>query len=697
MIRLLSILILCVLSVRVALGSVNVTNYGAWPDCLTLTNLTLTSNSVTVSLTGNATNSAGSRQFQAVDLGKLIEILAGGYYTGTSNCTFIGYITNVVSPTSVKVACSNGVLNNTIQATGSGFLGYFGSDSAPGFASAIAAAAVPNDTIYVPANSLGNTYLMAPRQAITGYPGGIGHKASVYIERGGLTFVGQSYTVPAITSYANGTPMLDTAGQKMQTFGGNIIKSGSTYYWVGADISATNASNASGGPDIAGWSGGVRMYSSSDLYNWTPIGLILTNPLSMGWLTRPKLAAVSGGFAIWAHGYNYPRVTSADRALIATSASITGPWSWANTNVNPEGLGFQDANLFTANDGTLWLIYSDQNQGGGSGYMHICGLTANGLGTNGARVALNTMTNEAPFMFQNGSNFFLGFGTEHDYSSNADWAPRYLLATNSPLGPWYVGQQPTGICVYDPRLPVLNSQPAWIQQVGTNYFYYGDNWRTNLRDSLEVLMPLAITATNAFQVVLQTNWTLAGLPYTTNANPYLALDTFYESDGGLGAPMVGSSWTCYSSGIATPVSDINIRNNSAFSSNSGSTVQAWVAAAANGTINLTFLAAPSTDFPMMIFRVQDYDNYWRVGPYSGIYYLQKIVAGSLSTVWSGGTFANGDNIKVVLSGSSISVYNNGTLLTTQTDSTFSTQTGTGIAFGSGTSTSAAVANFSMTP
>ena len=193
MIRLLSILILCVLSVRVALGSVNVTNYGAWPDCLTLTNLTITSNSVTITMTGNATNSAGARQFQAGDLGKLIEILAGGYYTGTSNCTFIGYITNVVSPTSVKVACSNGVLNNTIQATGSGFLGYFGSDSAPGFASAIAAAAVPTDTIYVPANLLGNTYLMAPRQAITGYPGGIGHKASVYIERGGLTFVGQSY------------------------------------------------------------------------------------------------------------------------------------------------------------------------------------------------------------------------------------------------------------------------------------------------------------------------------------------------------------------------------------------------------------------------------------------------------------------------------------------------------------------------
>ena len=64
-----------------------------------------------------------------------------------------------------------------------------------------------------------------------------------------------------------GQVWLDTDGNRIQAHGGSVFYKNGVYYWYGENKEKTVS-------DKSPWHWGVRMYSSSDLYNWKSEGII---------------------------------------------------------------------------------------------------------------------------------------------------------------------------------------------------------------------------------------------------------------------------------------------------------------------------------------------------------------------------------------------------------------------------------------
>lgn len=92
----------------------------------------------------------------------------------------------------------------------------------------------------------------------------------------------------------------------------------------------------------------------------------------------------------------------------------------------------------------------------------------------------------------------------------------------------------------------------------------------------------------------------------------------------------------------------------------------------------------SGDYPGIIFRRTDNDNYWTLffDVPNNILRLKKYVAGSSSNASTGyavgGAFASGERLEVRCSGNDISVYCEGVFLGTATDSFNASATGVGV-------------------
>ncbi len=151
--------------------SVNVTNFGAKGDLLTLSTIKVTSNSTAIVCPG--------ARFVAADTNKLIEVFGGGTWRGVSNETLITYISAVSSPSNITVLTPAG-------ATGNGLTGFYGTDDLPAFSNAVMACSTPTATITIPAGN----YLIVPRELINGYNGSYS-PAALLLRRGGITFAGQ--------------------------------------------------------------------------------------------------------------------------------------------------------------------------------------------------------------------------------------------------------------------------------------------------------------------------------------------------------------------------------------------------------------------------------------------------------------------------------------------------------------------------
>ena len=65
-----------------------------------------------------------------------------------------------------------------------------------------------------------------------------------------------------------GQTWLDTNGERIQAHGGSLFFENGTFYWYGENKEMTT-------PGSGNWHWGVRAYSSTDLYNWDDLGLII--------------------------------------------------------------------------------------------------------------------------------------------------------------------------------------------------------------------------------------------------------------------------------------------------------------------------------------------------------------------------------------------------------------------------------------
>jgi hypothetical protein len=161
----------------------------------------------------------------------------------------------------------------------------------------------------------------------------------------------------------------------------------------------------------------------------------------------------------------------------------------------------------------------------------------------------------------------------------------------------------------------------------------------------------------------------------------LRADTFDRADssGGLGTPSDGGSvWVQDTSGGGVT---FGISSNKAYDpfDNNGHLVASLEASAADVSVQVT-LAAFAGQMGLSA-RVSDANNFLNVRALAGTgYSLFKRVAGSstqLGSTWAG-TPADGDVVKLVMSGSSLEVFVNGVSRITATDSFNSTATKHGL-------------------
>src|SRR4051794_3229862 len=125
----------------------------------------------------------------------------------------------------------------------------------------------------------------------------------------------------------------DTDGVHINAHGGGVICHDGAYYWFGEHKIAGEVGNTA--------QVGVRCYSSSDLYNWTNLGIALAvsdDPqyaIARGCvLERPKVIfnPLTRLFVMWFHLERVGRGYNDAMAGVAVSEQVTGPYRfvWAD-------------------------------------------------------------------------------------------------------------------------------------------------------------------------------------------------------------------------------------------------------------------------------------------------------------------------------------------------------------------------------
>ncbi len=154
----------------------NVTNYGAKGDLLTLNSINTVSNSTLLVCPGAS--------FVVSDSNKLIEVFGAGTRQGQGNQDLFARITKISSPSNITISVAAG-------ATAANLTGLYGTDCYPAFTNAIAQCPAPSGSITIPS---GNYFLLPPDAlSINGHSASLNY--TLNLNRGGITFIGQGNAV----------------------------------------------------------------------------------------------------------------------------------------------------------------------------------------------------------------------------------------------------------------------------------------------------------------------------------------------------------------------------------------------------------------------------------------------------------------------------------------------------------------------
>lgn len=159
----------------------------------------------------------------------------------------------------------------------------------------------------------------------------------------------------------NGTDWVDTSGKLIAAHDGGIARFGEAFYWYGSSYEGNPKGlyEMSAGPV---WNG-IRAYRSTDLKNWTYVGVVLPRP-EKGW---GKLGATgrvhvlhnprTGKYVMW---YRWFLTMPASFEMVAVADKPEGPF----TPLGPREVGTDngfasDMGLFQDDDARAYLIYCD--------------------------------------------------------------------------------------------------------------------------------------------------------------------------------------------------------------------------------------------------------------------------------------------------------------------------------------------------
>jgi hypothetical protein len=130
----------------------------------------------------------------------------------------------------------------------------------------------------------------------------------------------------------------DTGGNRIQAHGGSIHHEDGTFFWYGENKERTV-------PGSGVWHWGVRCYSSTDLYNWSDLGLIIPpvlddpeSPLHPAQkLDRPHIIfnAATGKYVCWVKIMGEGDLQT---SAVLTADSFLGPYEIVRSWLQPLGM-----------------------------------------------------------------------------------------------------------------------------------------------------------------------------------------------------------------------------------------------------------------------------------------------------------------------------------------------------------------------
>lgn len=356
-------------------------------------------------------------------------------------------------------------------------------------------------------------------------------------------------------SFHPGERWRDTDNDLIQAHGGQVqqmpVRDAATgevamkWVWVGEDKTAGNR-------------GGIRAYSSDDLYNWQYEGIIMRNVSSREALDteeyfqtvyagytaeeldnvymcindsraiieRPKLIynEKTGQYVLWFHA-DGPTADSdssyaAACAGVAVSDSPFGPYRFIDRyrlnvcpddqeDMYPQSRGMaRDMNLFKDEDGTAYIIYSSEENL--TLYISRLNVEYTGLAAEPEKAVYGEdfirlfpgAQREAPALFLRDGKYYLMT------SGCTGWAPnqaRYYVA-DSVLGEWESMGDP---CVGDSNHTTFESQSTCIFRDPESdvWIYMGDRWFADeLSDSRYVWLPISFGEDGRMEISFVREW-----------------------------------------------------------------------------------------------------------------------------------------------------------------------------------------------
>lgn len=275
----------------------------------------------------------------------------------------------------------------------------------------------------------------------------------------------------------------DTNGTQINAHGGCVVFHEGAYYWFGEDRNVF-------------YSNGVSCYKSSDLYNWTKLGMALTpsgtkdangNDIAPGRIfERPKVIYnnATGKWVMQIHWENGDDYGDA-KVCVATSDKIQGPYTFYKT-YRPNGHDSRDQTLFKDTDGKAYH-FGTTNM---NSHILVSELTNNYLEvTDKEYLALKGMSYEAPAIFKVGDTYFGLFSGCTGWDPN----PGRTAYTFDLMDEWTAGDN---FAVDLGKETSYKSQSAYVFKVNGHenaYVYVGDRWiSTNPGSSNVVWLPLSI-------------------------------------------------------------------------------------------------------------------------------------------------------------------------------------------------------------
>lgn len=298
----------------------------------------------------------------------------------------------------------------------------------------------------------------------------------------------------AATNIKPGQTWNDTSGNAINAHGGCVVYSEGYYYWFGENRSSSK-------------SNGISCYKSSDLYNWTRVGLAVTPTGTMTdagkdiasgrTLERPKVIynKITGKWVMWIHWENGDDYGEA-KVAVCTADAVSGPYTLVDV-FRPNDCDSRDQTLFLDDDDKAYHIYSTSMNSNTNCEL----LTDDYLQPlPDYNVQLRGRRFEASAIFKAGEQYYGLF------SGCTGWDPnpgRYMF-TYDLMGTWNApadfkaSDNSTGInyCVDEGKENTYQSQSNFVMPVNGHdkcFIFMGDRWNSsNIQSSKHVWLPLSV-------------------------------------------------------------------------------------------------------------------------------------------------------------------------------------------------------------